>query len=164
MREASSFTIRKGNKGDAEGILACLAAAFAPFQAQYTPEGYQDTVLTAETVHQRLRVMTVFVAVNAAGGVIGTVGCEATSKDEGHLRGMAVLPKWQGTTVASELLSAAEEEISSRRCNRITLDTTQPLQRAIKFYERHGFRPTGRVVAFFGMPLFQYAKQLQTGS
>ena len=32
--------------------------------------------------------------------------------------------------------------------------------RAIRFYERHGYRPTGRVSDFFGMELIEYAKEL----
>jgi ribosomal protein S18 acetylase RimI-like enzyme len=42
----------------------------------------------------------------------------------------------------------------------VTLDTTRPLQRAIRFYERHGYRQTGRVSDFYGMELIEYAKEL----
>jgi len=42
----------------------------------------------------------------------------------------------------------------------VTLDTTRPLERAIRFYERCGYRATGVVRDFFGMPLFEYAKDL----
>jgi ribosomal protein S18 acetylase RimI-like enzyme len=161
---ASSFTVHKANGDDSEGILACLEAAFQPFQSQYTAEGYRDTVLTPETVHQRLSAMSVFIAADRAGRVVGTIGCTVQQDKEGHLRGMAVLPDWQGTMVAGELLRAAEEEIGSRGGNKITLDTTQPLQRAIRFYEKHGYKPTGKVTAFFGMPLFQYEKRLSTDS
>jgi N-acetylglutamate synthase-like GNAT family acetyltransferase len=157
----SSFTIRKAHRADSEGILACLAAAFEPFQSQYTPMGYRDTVLTAETVLRRLNEMTVFVAIAANGTVIGTIGSAVESKEEGHLRGMAVLPEWQGSSVATELLRAAEQEIKSQGRSRITLDTTQPLQRAIRFYEKHGFKATGKVADFFGMALFQYEKSLE---
>ena len=79
---------------------------------------------------------------------------------EGHLRGMAVLPEWQGRGVAEKLLQTAEQELASRQCARITLDTTEPLQRAMRFYQKHGYRPTGRITDFFGMPLHEYVKQL----
>ena len=42
----------------------------------------------------------------------------------------------------------------------MTLDTTRPLECAIRFYERCGYRATGVVRDFFGMPLFEYAKDL----
>jgi hypothetical protein len=37
-------------------------------------------------------------------------------------------------------------------CHRITLDTTVPLQRAIRFYQRHGYAPTGRSPTFSACP------------
>jgi len=74
--------------------------------------------------------------------------------------GMAVLHEWQGTGVARALLQAAETELRKDRCECVTLDTTQPLQRAVRFYEKHGFRRSGRVSDFFGMPLYEYGKML----
>jgi GNAT superfamily N-acetyltransferase len=157
------FQLRKACPSDERGILACLAAAFAPYCDQYTPEGFADTVLDAESVQRRIRDMCVFVAVSLdptpAGKIVGTIGCKANG-EEGHLRGMAVLPVWQGTALASSLLEAAEAELRRAGCKLITLDTTMPLQRAIRFYERHGFAASGRVTDFFGMELFEYTKRL----
>ncbi len=110
-----------------------------------------------------MREMCVLVALSrtadSEGKIAGTIGCKANG-EEGHLRGMAVLPEWQGTAVASALLAAAEAELRNAGCKYVTLDTTMPLQRAIRFYERHGFAASGRVADFFGMELFEYTKQL----
>jgi L-phenylalanine/L-methionine N-acetyltransferase len=152
------FTIRRADSNDGEAILACLAAAFAPYHNSYTAAGLADTVLDSESVQRRLREMCVFVAVSQ-GNVVGTVAC-AASGEEGHLRGMSVLPDWQGSGVASALLQAAEAEIRNQRCTRVTLDTTEPLARAMRFYARHGFRLSGRVSDFFGMPLHEWVKFL----
>jgi GNAT superfamily N-acetyltransferase len=105
--------------------------------------------------------MSIFVAVNDAGEIIGTIGCNVMGKGEGHLRGMAVLPTWQGAGVADELLQCAESELRRRGCERVTLDTTAPLKRAARFYEKHGYGATGKVADFFGMPLYEYAKPLR---
>jgi GNAT superfamily N-acetyltransferase len=163
----SQFTIRKAGVEDALGILKCLIAAFEPYRQQYTPEGFRDTTLTAETVHQRLGTMSVYVAIDEPNRrtVVGTIGCNVVGQEhggslEGHIRGMAVLPEWQGRGVAEQLLATAEQELRTRGCARITLDTTAPLQRAIRFYEKHGYRASGKVGDFFGMPLFEYAKNL----
>jgi hypothetical protein len=43
------------------------------------------------------------------------------------------------------------------------LDTTEPLQRAMGFYEKHGYRRSGKVSDFFGMPLVEYQKVLLPG-
>ncbi len=71
---------------------------------------------------------------------------------------MGVLPEWQGRGVAKLLLDRAETELKQLGCKRITLDTTEPLIPAMRFYERNGFRRTGRISDFFGMPLIEYAK------
>src|SRR5215470_15130688 len=153
-----SFTIRRAAFNDGEAILACLAAAFTPYRNSYTRAAFTDTVLDPRSVQRRLREMCVFVAVSE-GNVVGTVACTA-SGEEGHLRGMAVLPDWQGSGVASALLRAVEAEIRDQCCKRVTLDTTEPLARAMDFYARHGFRLSGRVSDFFGMPLHEWVKSL----
>jgi N-acetylglutamate synthase-like GNAT family acetyltransferase len=157
----TTVSIRKARSTDAGGIVECLHTAFAPYEQQYTPEAFRDTTLTAETATRRLSEMTVFVAVDAAGEVVGTIACAVVGGDEGHLRGMAVRPDWQASGVADRLLETVEDELRRRGCSRVTLDTTVPLQRAVRFYTRHGFRRSGRPAAdFFGMPLFEYVKTL----
>jgi GNAT superfamily N-acetyltransferase len=153
------FSVRKAHEGDARAILSCLAAAFAPYRSRYTPDAYADTVLLAPgAIERRLREMSLLVA-EVDGKVVGTIGSQQVG-DEGHLRGMAVLPEWHGTSVASSLLQAAEAELRRAGCKRITLDTTEPLRRAIRFYECNGYCATSRVSDFFGMSLYEYAKSL----
>jgi ribosomal protein S18 acetylase RimI-like enzyme len=159
-RDAEAISIRSATAADCEGILACLHAAFEPFQCQYTPGAYSDTVLNLHTLQERLQEMAVLVAVTDSDEIIGTIACKALKNGEGHLRGMAVLPGWQGRELAQQLLDRAESHLRESGCNRITLDTTEPLRRAIRFYKRNGFLATGRTLDFFGMPLFEYEKQL----
>lgn len=157
--QAPAIAIRRATRGDCDGILACLRSAFAPFQSQYTPGAYSDTILNRNTLQDRLREMVVFVAVPDSDEVVGTIACSALH-GQGHLRGIAVLPLWQGRGVSKCLLDRAESHLRESGCNRITLDTTEPLKRAIYFYERNGFRATGRSADFFGMPLIEYEKRL----
>jgi GNAT superfamily N-acetyltransferase len=153
----SEFVVRRANEGDAAGILACLGGAFEEFRGRYTLEAFADTVLSPETIRQRMKEMTIFVALDAGGAVAGTIACQA-AENEGHLRGMAVLPQLRGGGLAQQLLERAEHWVRQHGCTRITLDTTEPLKRAMRFYERNGFRPSGKVQDFFGMPLIEYAK------
>jgi GNAT superfamily N-acetyltransferase len=118
--------------------------------------------LAEETLADRLQTMSIFVAINDAGEIIGTIGCNVVDDKEGHLRGMAVLPDWQGGGVADQLLKSAEAELRRLGCKRVTLDTTEPLRRAVRFYERNDYRATGKVTDFFGMPLYEYAKILSS--
>jgi len=151
--------VRRASSGDVEDVADCLRAAFAPYRMQYTEEAYADTVPDREGVAARLVSMAVFVAEDSDGTVVGTIGA-AASGAEGHIRGMAVMPHAQGSGVASRLLEAVEAALRELGCSTVSLDTTMPLARAIRFYERSGYRASGRVADFFGMPLYEFRKEL----
>lgn len=154
----TSFSIRTETVADEMGVLACLRVAFAPYQHVYTPQAFDDTVLTPASFPQRLASMDVLVAVSSTGEIVGTIACAAVGDGEGHIRGMAVRPEYHGKGLAQQLLHTAEEALRSRGCGRVTLDTTAPLERAMRFYEKNGYRRSGRVPDFFGMKLFEYQK------
>jgi ribosomal protein S18 acetylase RimI-like enzyme len=160
MNAELQFVIRKAVQQDSHGILRCLGEAFEPYRKDYTRDAFLDTVLTAETLELRLHAMSIFVAVGFSDEIVGTVACSHGNADEGHIRGMAVLPAWHGVGIAQKLLDAAQEALRISGCRRVTLDTTQPLERAIAFYRRNGFRASGAVTDFFGMPLYEYEKGL----
>ena len=151
------IAIRRAQVEEAESICDCLKSAFEPFRTHYTAGAFQDTVCDPEAIRQRLVDMAVYVAIIPSGEIVGTIA-SSLEGGEGHLRGMAVRPAWQGQRIAEQLLLTAEGDLIAGGCARITLDTTMPLQRAIRFYQEHGFAPTGRVTDFFGMPLYEYAK------
>jgi GNAT superfamily N-acetyltransferase len=159
--QAAEFQIRFADASDERGILDCLGRAFAPYRERYTPQAFADTILDAQAVRRRLSEMSVLVAVSAAGVVIGSVGFTLVDGEEGHLRGMAVRPEHLGGGVAQRLLESAEAALRERGCSRVTLDTTEPLERAMRFYERNGYGRSGVVRDFFGMPLLEYVKPLR---
>jgi ribosomal protein S18 acetylase RimI-like enzyme len=153
-------SIRPATVADAAGVRACLEAAFEPYRGRYTPAAFADTVPTPERLVERFARMTVIVAVAADGAIAGTLAFQDAADGEGHLRGLAVLPAHSGTGIAEALLLTAERALQAAGCTRVTLDTTAPLERAIRFYEKHGYRASGRVTDVFGMPLFEYAKAI----
>jgi GNAT superfamily N-acetyltransferase len=150
--------IRRATDQDTSAVLDCLRAAFEPYRLSYSADAFRDTVPTPEALRGRLAAMIVLVAVEPTAGVVGTVAGSRLETSEGHLRGMAVAPTWQGSGVADDLLAAIEAELQTLGCARITLDTTEPLHKAIQFYRKHGYEPSGRVTDFFGMPLYEYVK------
>ncbi len=158
--QGANVAIRKATRDDAPRILECLRTAFADYRAAYTSSAFLDTVLTPATLEERFANMVVFVAINEAHQVVGTVACQVVGQDQGHLRGMAVLPAWQARGVASRLLQRAEAELRRAGCAHVTLDTTAPLARAMRFYESNGYRRSGKIRDFFGMPLLEYRKTL----
>ena len=153
-----NVTVRTAGEGDEAGILHCLAEAFEPYRGAYTAAAYSDTKLDEYTLEERFRTMHVLVAVQN-GDVIGTVAASLRSS-EGHLRGMAVLPAFAGKAIAEKLLQEIEGWLQSQGCTHVTLDTTEPLKRAAAFYEKHGYRSSGRVSDFYGMKLIEYEKHL----
>ena len=155
----ASCSIREATPSDSDDVLACLREAFEPYRHTYTPGAFADTVLTPETLARRFTTMTLLVAAAPDGAILGTIAL-GSNQDEGHLRGMAVRAVSRGRGIAQQLLASAEQILRDRGCHRITLDTTAPLTRAIAFYRRNGYAPTGRIQDFYGMPLHEYAKDL----
>ena len=158
--EPPPFSIRKAREDDVPGILECLQEAFEPYRDSYTAGAFLDTVPSLDAIQKRLASMCVFVATTLSGEIAGTVACNVVSASEGHVRGMAVRAVWHGAGVGSELIRAVETELRGRKCSRIGLDTTAPLERAMRFYEKHGFRRSGKITEFFGMQLIEYVKAL----
>lgn len=161
MRPATgSIAIRPADANQAEAIRACLAEAFAAFRSLYTLEAYQDTVPTPDAMRKRMSDMTVYVASTVEGEIVGTVSYSLDGRKTAHLRGMAVRPAWRGYGIAEQLLRTAEDDLLAAGCALVSLHTTAPLERAIRFYQKHGFVPSGRIEDFFGMPLYEYVKSL----
>jgi len=146
---------RHARKSDVPGILHCLHTAFEPFRQDYSEAAFRDTVLDSSSLRSRMTQMSVFVA-ELDNGIVGTVAA-AIDSDEGHLRGMAVLPSCEHAGVGRRLVRRALDELTVTGCRRAALGTTAVLLRAAKFYESAGFTRTGRVSDFFGMPLYEYA-------
>ena len=158
MRTTGVIEIRAADAADAVAISGCLLEAFTPYRAAYAPGAFADTVPSANQLLVRFGQMHVLVA-TAAGKVVGTIS-GASHGEEGHLRGMAVLPAWRGTGTAAMLLEAIEDWLRNRGCRRVRLDTTEPLEAAIAFYEKHEYRRSGKVSDFFGMRLIEFVRPL----
>ena len=151
------FSIRRAAPRDSQGILDCLRQAFELYRQCYTDLAFADTVLTPATLQRRQSEMQILVAVDPANRVIGTVAFGVTDR-EGHVRGMAVLPDYQGCGLAAALLTRVEADLRELNCISVTLETTGPLTRAIHFYEKNGFSRTAEIFSFFGMELHGYRK------
>ena len=83
-----------------------------------------------------------------SGHPVGTVGlwhADDQPADEVFLVGMWVATVARGTDVATRLVDAALAEAAASGWTRVLLDVAHENARARAFYERMGFRPTGRV-------------------
>lgn len=70
------------------------------------------------------------------------VGCGGVAFEDGfaELKRMYVRPEARGRNVAAAILARLEAEARSRGVTRLTLETGDAQRRAIRFYERSGFR------------------------
>jgi len=137
-----------------------LAVAFERYRRDYTAQAFADTVLDPATFRERLQKMHILVATSESESKsVGTIAGKCDG-NEGHLRGMAVLPEWRGTGLAVRLLLTMEAWLRGQGYNRVTLDTTLPLKAAIRFYEKNGYIRSSRESDFFGMRLVEYVKEL----
>lgn len=153
-----AFEVRRATVEDVEAIVDCLRRAFEEYASAYTPGAFADTVPDAHGITRRMKEMCLLVAVSA-NRIVGTIGYTVNGT-EGHLRGMAVFPEWRGRGAAWALLRNVENELRASGCRVVTLDTTEPLKRAIRLYEKNGFVASGKVSKFFGMQLHEYSKVL----
>jgi ribosomal protein S18 acetylase RimI-like enzyme len=159
MRE--NFKIRKAKPQDAKSIHKVILSAFEEYRKYYSSEGFEDTVMSEELVLTRMKTMNIYVAEDKNKNIIGTIGWLKINDKEGHIRGMAVLPKWQGkNSPASALLRTVEEEAIMQNCQFLSLDTTAVLKRAQNFYRKHKFKETGKTGNFFGSKIFEFIKNL----
>jgi GNAT superfamily N-acetyltransferase len=155
------YVIRQATMDDASAIQKVLLAAFEQYKDYYNQEAFFDTVLKNEKVRERLNNMKVYVAVDKTGKITATIGWQKIRDEEGHIRGMAVHPKRQGmNSPAKKLLTHVEAEAKSEGCKIMTLDTTQVLLRAHKFYKKNGYKETGKKTYWFGHIIYEFAKEL----
>jgi GNAT superfamily N-acetyltransferase len=152
-----SIEIRLAAADDAAAIASLLAAAFAEYLPLYTPEGYAATAITSEEVVGRIDEGPVWVALSAE-PILGTVSVVLKGESL-YVRGMAVLPVARGRRIGELLLAHVERFAASRGIRRLFLSTTPFLDRAIRLYEKSGFRRIDEGPnELFGTPLFTMEK------
>lgn len=159
VSDACAVSINAASPTDADSIASVLSESFAEYKTLYTPEGYAATTPSAGQIRARWEEGPVWVAVRE-GCVVGTVSAVPRGR-ELYVRSMAVVPSARGRRVGELLLGRVEEFALAHGHTRLTLTTTPFLSRAIRLYERAGFRPSGRgPLELFGTPLFEMSKDL----
>ncbi|HET9496302.1 MAG TPA: GNAT family N-acetyltransferase [Chloroflexia bacterium] len=154
-----NIEIREAAPADAPAIASVLYNSFLAHRAAYTAPAFAATTPGAHTVAARMDEGPAWVAMlNKV--IVGTVA--AAPRDEGlYVRSMAVLPEARGHRIGELLLEHVERYAREQGCKRMYLSTTPFLDRAIRLYERWGFRrdDTGPH-DLHGTPLFTMVKTL----
>jgi N-acetylglutamate synthase-like GNAT family acetyltransferase len=151
--------VRLAQPRDAAPICALLADAFSEYRHLYTSEGYAATAINIEQARERIREGPMWVALSDE-VIVGTVSVVARSESL-YVRGMAVRPTARGQHLGELLLAEVEKFAAAQGVKRLFLSTTPFLDRAIRLYQRLGFRRTDEGPReLYGTPLFTMEKFL----
>ena len=157
MDPIPNITIRFATPDDAEAIASLLLKSFVEYEPLYTPAGFAATAITSEQIVARMGEGPVWIAVRDD-EIVGTVSVVAKAESL-YIRGMAVLPLARGERIGALLLTQIEDFARAGGFSRLFLSTTPFLDRAIRLYERFGFRRTSAGPhELFGTPLFAMEK------
>ena len=155
-----SFLVRRATRSDSRGIAQLLKIAFSSYQAMYTLEAFQHTIIDANKVEERLLEGPIWVS-ERDDAIVGTVSAKPEFSSL-KIRGMAVSPNARRAGAASDLLDACEAFAVQNGYRSLTLETTPFLTAAIRLYERAGFKIASPISAsFFGTPIFAMKKRLE---
>lgn len=151
--------IRKAAPDDAGRVALVLHESFVEHVSSYTDEAFAATTPASDQIRSRIDEGAVWVALQDD-VVVGTVSA-APRGESVYVQSMGVLPAARGQRVGELLLKEAESLALTHGCKRLFLSTTPFLSRAIRLYERCGFRRSGEGPHdLFGTPLFTMEKIL----
>ena len=134
--------IRNGSDTDAAAAAIVVQRVLHEHGLPFEPRGLDADIL-APGAHYGASGGAFFVAVDAAERVVGTAGLLRTGPSSGEVRKMFLLPEARGQGVGRALLDAVLDAARTRGLERLTLTTRHRYDRAIRLYERAGFRPAG---------------------
>jgi GNAT superfamily N-acetyltransferase len=144
---------------DAATIARVLLLSFSEYRPSYTASAFAATTPSATAVVARLSEGPIWLA-QSEDAVIGTVSAVLRG-DSVYIRGMGVLPNARGQQIGFALLERVELFARELSRPRLFLSTTPFLDRAIRLYERSGFRRIDDGPHdLFGTPLFTMEKWL----
>jgi len=134
------LVFRGANINEKDDIYQILIESFEPYRKYYTEEGYISTVLSPEEIKKRLKdnVFKVFV-VTLDKKIVGTVSI-IQKNDSYYIRSMAVDPDYQNQGIGLFILENICNIAENENIKKISLDSFQPLEKAVKFYEKYGFK------------------------
>jgi putative acetyltransferase len=151
--------IRNGTDADAAAAAAVVRRVLDEHGLPFEPRHLDADILAPGSSYHG-GGGAFFVAVDAAGRVVGTAGLLPTGPAAGEVRKVFLLPEARGRGMGRALLEAVLDAARARGMRRLTLTTRHRYDRAIRLYERAGFRPAGTGRRRAGDPGLAYALDL----
>ena len=153
-RIAPEVCVRPANGNDLAAVLDVGHRTWPSTFGPITGPDYVEMGLakwwTADAVIPAIRSGRTFVA--EVGGHVVAMAVHGLHEDEQVLWKLYVLPEWQGGGVGRRLLEAVVDRARELGHTRLAVPVVDGNDRAMHFYERHGFRQTGREAGGSGMP------------
>jgi putative acetyltransferase len=136
--EESQVVIRAVHDHDVDAVVALVRDVLAEFDLEFGAGSSTDDALLALPASYEEHGGAFWVAEHD-GGIIGSCGVCPVANGTYELRKMYIHPNARGLGVGRQLLARAIACVRGRGGQRIVLDTTEQMTRAIAFYEAHGF-------------------------
>ncbi len=134
---APDVEIRLAVLGDEAAIATLIFEAFLPFRDQYTPDAFDYTAASDDTISERFAEGPMWLAY-IDGEAVGTVS-GLPEEERFYIRSMAVKPSAQGKQVGQKLLDVLEKHARKEDFEKLYLYTTFVLPGARPLYEKNGF-------------------------
>jgi GNAT superfamily N-acetyltransferase len=164
--------LRRATPEDAAALTGTVADGFATFR-EWAPREWRPPEFDEASVARLAEALAggeLWCVIAFEGGEpAGHASLDSVTTEEPapappgamYLRQMFVRARWHGSGVAAQLMAAAVEEARRRELRRIILWTPRGARRACRFYEREGWRPTGRAhehESSVGLPTIEYGR------
>jgi N-acetylglutamate synthase-like GNAT family acetyltransferase len=162
MIKVNTVKIRNAFSDDIQTILALLRDTFQPYQGSYTTEAYVHAILLpADEIQKRLHDPKKLVLVAETDNrIVGTITATFQDNTQVYLQSMAILPRFQRVGIGRLLLEKIEGLAREKGCNRIYFECFEPLRNSIEFYEKQGYRRTGKTIPFYGVTFYEMEKEV----
>jgi GNAT superfamily N-acetyltransferase len=144
--------VRRLGEGDWRAWRSVRLAALADSPAAFGSAAEDARVIPEEGWREMLRGAAIFVAATGDGAAGVVAGLYRDSDRDRGLGAMWVAPQWRGLGVAGMLVAAVLAWSRSEGAATVGLWVPGDDARARRFYERQGFRMTGRGRPFPGDP------------
>jgi putative acetyltransferase len=131
--------VREVRREDVDAVVALVARVLGEFGLEFGNGCATDTELSGLPEAYRDAGGAFWVAVGADGVLLGTCGVFPVEPGVLELRKMYVLSETRGTGLGGVLLERAVAFARETGATAMVLDTANAMERAIAFYERHGF-------------------------
>jgi putative acetyltransferase len=135
--------VRIGGNGDAAAAIGIVHHVLFEHGLPFEPRDLDSEVLAPDRVF-KASGGAFFVAVDDEGRHVGTAGLVLTDPGVGEVRKLFVLPDVRGQGVGKALLDTVLDAARERGLERLRLVTRGRYDRAIRLYERVGFRLVGQ--------------------